>query len=119
MIGTGAKRNVCPGSCVSTGAKFPVASVESAPIGLCSQTAASQLRDADARVTNSASCNWVILMQVSSVQFVRCEPHLPPPQSGCDNSPMSVGQQTADECESYTSICMHVRSLLGCIYIGL
>ena len=31
MKGTGAKRNVCPGSCVSTGAKFPVAPVESAP----------------------------------------------------------------------------------------
>ena len=29
MKGTGAKRNVCPGSCVSTGAKFPV---ESAPM---------------------------------------------------------------------------------------
>jgi len=24
MKGTGAKRNVCPGSCVSTGAQFPV-----------------------------------------------------------------------------------------------
>jgi len=24
MKGTGAKRNVCPGSCASTGAKFPV-----------------------------------------------------------------------------------------------
>ena len=33
MKGTGAKRNVCPGSCVSTGAKFPVAPVESAPMG--------------------------------------------------------------------------------------
>ena len=32
MKGTGAKRNVCPGSCVSTGAKFPVAQVESAPM---------------------------------------------------------------------------------------
>ena len=32
MKGTGAKRNVCPGSCVSTGAMFPVAPVESAPI---------------------------------------------------------------------------------------
>ena len=30
--GTWAKRNVCPGSCVSTGAKFPVAPVESAPM---------------------------------------------------------------------------------------
>ena len=30
MKGTGAKRNVCPGSCVSTGAKFPVVPVESA-----------------------------------------------------------------------------------------
>ena len=52
MKGTGAKRNVCPGSCVSTGAKFPVAPVESAPPdpltrgsapgprwGLCPQTA--------------------------------------------------------------------------------
>jgi len=35
MKGTGAKRNVCPGSCVSTGAKFPVAPVESAPIVEC------------------------------------------------------------------------------------
>jgi len=32
MKGTGAKRNVCPGSCVSTGAKFLVAPVESAPM---------------------------------------------------------------------------------------
>jgi len=32
MKGTGANRNVCPGSCVSTGAKFPVAPVESAPM---------------------------------------------------------------------------------------
>jgi len=32
MKGTGAKRNVFPGSCVSTGAKFPVAPVESAPM---------------------------------------------------------------------------------------
>jgi len=32
MKGTGAKRNVCPGSCVSTGAKFPVVPVESAPM---------------------------------------------------------------------------------------
>ena len=32
MKGTGAKCNVCPGSCVSTGAKFPVAPVESAPM---------------------------------------------------------------------------------------
>ena len=28
MKGTGAKRNVCPGSSVSTGAKFPVAPVQ-------------------------------------------------------------------------------------------
>jgi len=36
MKGTGAKRNVFPGSCVSTGAKFPVAPVESAPmLGRC------------------------------------------------------------------------------------
>jgi len=35
MKGTGAKCNVCPGSCVSTGAKFPVAPVESAPMGEC------------------------------------------------------------------------------------
>jgi len=34
MKGTGAKRNDCPGSCVSTGAKFPVAPVESAPMPL-------------------------------------------------------------------------------------
>ena len=32
MKGTGAKRNVCRGSCVSTGATFPVAPVESAPM---------------------------------------------------------------------------------------
>jgi len=32
MKGTGAKRNVCRGSCASTGAKFPVAPVESAPM---------------------------------------------------------------------------------------
>ena len=32
MKGTGAKRHVFPGSCVSTGAKFPVAPVESAPM---------------------------------------------------------------------------------------
>ena len=34
MKGTGAKRNVCPGSCVSTGAKFPVPPVESAPMAV-------------------------------------------------------------------------------------
>ena len=40
MKGTGAKRTVCPGSCVSTGAKFPVAPVESAPmqVGLSYRT---------------------------------------------------------------------------------
>ena len=32
MKGTGAKRNVCPGYFVSTGATFPVAPVESAPM---------------------------------------------------------------------------------------
>jgi len=32
MKGTGAKRNVCPVFCVSTGAKFPAAPVESAPM---------------------------------------------------------------------------------------
>ena len=32
MKGTGVKRNVSPGSCESTGAKFPVAPVESAPM---------------------------------------------------------------------------------------
>ena len=32
MKASGAKRNVFPGSCVSTGAKFPVAPVESAPM---------------------------------------------------------------------------------------
>ena len=32
MKGTEAKRNVCRGSCVSTGAKFPLAPVESAPM---------------------------------------------------------------------------------------
>ena len=35
MKGTGAKRSVCPGSCVTTGAKFPVAPVESAPMCAC------------------------------------------------------------------------------------
>ena len=38
MKGTGAKRNVCPGSCVSTGAKFPVAPVESAPMNPTPET---------------------------------------------------------------------------------
>ena len=32
MKGTGVKRNVSPGSCETTGAKFPVAPVESAPM---------------------------------------------------------------------------------------
>ena len=32
MKGSGAKRSVCPGSCMSTGAKLPVAPVESAPM---------------------------------------------------------------------------------------
>jgi len=32
MKGTGAKRNVFPGSCVSTGAKFPVAYEYGRPI---------------------------------------------------------------------------------------
>jgi len=36
MKGTGEKRNVFPGSCVSTGAKFPVAPVESAPVAASS-----------------------------------------------------------------------------------
>ena len=36
MKGTGAKRNVCPGSCLSTRAKFLVAPVESAPMLLTS-----------------------------------------------------------------------------------
>jgi len=36
MKGTGEKRNVFPGSCVSTGAKFPVAPVESAPMAASS-----------------------------------------------------------------------------------
>ena len=35
MKGTGAKLSVCPGSCVSTGAKFLVAPVESAPMDCC------------------------------------------------------------------------------------
>ena len=34
MKGTGAKRNIWAGSCVSTWAKFPVAPVESAPMVL-------------------------------------------------------------------------------------
>jgi len=34
MEGTGAKRNVCRGFCMSTGAKFPVAPVESAPMNV-------------------------------------------------------------------------------------
>ena len=38
MKGTGAKRNVCPGSWVSTGAKFPVAPVESAPMIMATHT---------------------------------------------------------------------------------
>ena len=38
MKGTGAKRNVCPGSCVSIGAKFPVAPVESAPMHVSSRS---------------------------------------------------------------------------------
>ena len=37
MKGTGAKRNVCPGSCVSTGAKFPVAPVKSAPMAVSTE----------------------------------------------------------------------------------
>ena len=44
MKGTGAKRNVCPGSCVSTGAKFPVAPVESAPMVLLMEPEALCLR---------------------------------------------------------------------------
>jgi len=39
MKGTGAKRNVCLGSCVSTGAKFPVVPMESAPVLLILPTA--------------------------------------------------------------------------------
>ena len=48
---TGAKRNVCPGSCVSTGATFPVAPVESAPMirpalaGLCVLTTTTEAID--------------------------------------------------------------------------
>ena len=40
MKGTGAKRNVCPDSCESTGAKFPVVPVESAP--MCTTTVQGQ-----------------------------------------------------------------------------
>ena len=43
MKGTGAKRNVCPGSCVSTGAKFPVAPVESAPMAILVLSSNSEL----------------------------------------------------------------------------
>ena len=43
MKGTGAKRNVCPGSCVSTGAKFPVAPVESAPMADRTSTSATDI----------------------------------------------------------------------------
>jgi len=44
MKGTGAKRNVFPGSCVSTGAKFPVAPVESAPMSITHSLFHSRLK---------------------------------------------------------------------------
>jgi len=47
MKGTGAKRNVCPGSCVSTGAKFPVAPVESAPMVVSSSSGSEQSQATD------------------------------------------------------------------------
>ena len=43
MKGTGAKRNVFPGSYVSTGAKFPVAPVESAPMLMVASVLLAQL----------------------------------------------------------------------------
>ena len=45
MKGTGAKRNVCPGSCVTTGAKFPVAPVESGPMPGGGRKALKYVRD--------------------------------------------------------------------------
>jgi len=58
MKGTGAKRNVCPGSCVSTGATFPVAPVESAPMmpaGFCRHLVGKTLKTA-------GNCNSDLLL---------------------------------------------------------
>ena len=46
MKGTGAKRNVFPGSCVSTGAKFKVAPVESAPMAAADKISTDKQRRA-------------------------------------------------------------------------
>jgi len=60
MKGTGAKRNVCPGSCVSspTGAKFPVAPVESAPMFMVPLFLAHHIVDSRYASTTSFG-NWL------------------------------------------------------------
>ena len=57
MKGTGAKRNVCPGSCVSTGATFPVVPVESAPTQTRSKQVCIQLR----RRPTLTTCHYICI----------------------------------------------------------
>ena len=63
MKGTGEKRNVCPGSCVSTGAKFPVAPVESAPMVRLYYTvwSKSAVGNADCSLKNIFIVSFIII----------------------------------------------------------
>jgi len=70
MKGTGAKRNVCPGSCVSTGAKFPVAPVESAPMHALNAT--KDLSPHHGGHTDCAVCFLKIF--INNIDTIRDEP---------------------------------------------
>jgi len=72
MKGTGAKRNVCPGSCVSTGAKFPVAPVESAPM-LSGPTRTVVIIDILLRTR--AAMHTVTIAAAADWQFEASAPH--------------------------------------------
>jgi len=66
MKGTGAKRHVCPGSCVSTGAKFPVAPVESAPMQTTLNRCCNLIKVVQKIgkvVTSAAAGNWYVRTQ--------------------------------------------------------
>ena len=56
MKGTGAKRNVFPGSYVSTGAKFPVAPVESAPMEESARAGEGRWKEPPARSLTTPAC---------------------------------------------------------------
>ena len=78
MKRTGAKRNVCPGSCVSTGAKFPVAPVESAP--MLSGNSIRQTVHTHRASVHQASKLVAALLRVARVTagLAECDDSLPP-----------------------------------------